>query len=86
MNSYLSRKSAWTLRLLCSVALAISGYLTWVALNAAQETGMLRANISLAKDFEPVLHWWFFTITREQGGSKWLRQKVANGLGNSSPG
>jgi hypothetical protein len=47
---------------------------------------MLRANISLAKDFEPVLHWWFFTITREQGGSKWLRQKVANGLGNSSPG
>jgi hypothetical protein len=33
-----------------------------------------------------VLHWWFFIITREQGGSKWLRQKVANGLGNSSPG
>jgi hypothetical protein len=57
-----------------------------MARNAAQETGMLRANISLAKDFEPVLHWWFFTITREQGGSKWLRQKVANGLGNSSPG
>ncbi len=39
MNSYLSRKLTWTLRLLCGVALAISGYLTWVAFNKSEVAG-----------------------------------------------
>ncbi|NQV26774.1 MAG: vitamin K epoxide reductase family protein [Rhodopirellula sp.] len=39
MNSYLSRKLIWTLRLLCGVALVISGYLTWVALNKSNVAG-----------------------------------------------
>jgi uncharacterized membrane protein len=39
MNSVLSRKLIWTLRLLCGVALAISGYLTWVALNKSGVAG-----------------------------------------------
>lgn len=39
MNSVLSQKLTWTLRLLCSVALTISGYLTWVALNKSGVAG-----------------------------------------------
>jgi uncharacterized membrane protein len=39
MNFYLSRKLTWTLRLLCGAALAISGYLTWVALNKSDVAG-----------------------------------------------
>jgi hypothetical protein len=39
MHSYLSLKLTWTLRLLCSVALAISGYLTWVALHKSDVAG-----------------------------------------------
>lgn len=39
MNSYLSRKLVWTLRALCCVALAISGYLTWAALNKSGVAG-----------------------------------------------
>jgi hypothetical protein len=53
--------------------------------NAALETGLLSPDFGLVTVFEPVLYWWFFTITREQEGSKWLRQKDANGLGNSLP-
>ena len=39
MSSYLSQKLVWTLRALCSVALVISGYLTWVALNKSGVAG-----------------------------------------------
>ena len=39
MNSLLSQKLIWTLRALCGVALTISGYLTWVALNKSGVAG-----------------------------------------------
>ncbi len=39
MNFHLSQKLVWTLRALCSVALVISGYLTWVALNKSGVAG-----------------------------------------------
>lgn len=39
MNSHLSRKLVWTLRGLCCVALAISGYLTWVVFNQSAVAG-----------------------------------------------
>jgi uncharacterized membrane protein len=39
MNSVLSQKLIWTLRILCGVALTISGYLTWVALNKSGVAG-----------------------------------------------
>ncbi|MDA0284051.1 MAG: vitamin K epoxide reductase family protein [Planctomycetota bacterium] len=39
MYSHLSQKLIWTLRVLCSVALIISGYLAWVALNKSGVAG-----------------------------------------------
>ena len=39
MNSHLSRQLVWTLRILCCVALTISGYLTWAALNKSGVAG-----------------------------------------------
>jgi uncharacterized membrane protein len=39
MNLHLSQKLVWTLRVLCGVALVISGYLTWVALNKSGVAG-----------------------------------------------
>lgn len=39
MKSLLSKKMIWALRLLCGVALTISGYLTWVALNKSGVSG-----------------------------------------------
>lgn len=39
MNASPPQKLVWTLRLLCSIALAISGYLTWAALNKTGVAG-----------------------------------------------
>ena len=39
MNSHLSLRLVWTLRILCCVALAISGYLTWAAFNKSGVAG-----------------------------------------------
>lgn len=39
MNPHLSDRLVWTLRILCCVALAISGYLTWAALNKSGVAG-----------------------------------------------
>ena len=39
MNSYPSQKFVWPLRVLCTIALAISGYLAWVTLNKTGVAG-----------------------------------------------